>query len=165
MVNKVYVNPETAHTWTDTGGDDALDLGGLAADGVRAGDHWDLGASARSEWYQWHAVVDGFDAAPTVGETVDFYLAFSQDATAATLDGDLGLTDAASSTVVLPNLMYIGSAVVQTTTAANELVTSGVVRISARGVTPVVHNNTAVALLSTSDAHKFILVPIPPEVQ
>jgi hypothetical protein len=165
MPNLVYIKPETAHTWTDTGGDDALDLGGLAADAVRAGDHWDLGTSARSEWYQWHLIIDGFDTAPVVGETVDAYLAFSQDATAATLDGDLGLTDAASSTVVLPNLQYLGSAVVQTITAANELVTSGIVRIGARGVSPVIHNNTADALLSAADAHKFILIPIPPEIQ
>jgi hypothetical protein len=32
-------------------------------------------------------------------------------------------------------------------------------------VSPVVHNNTADALLSTSDAHKVTLTPIPPEVQ
>ena len=34
MANKVYINSETAKTWTDTGGDYTMDLGSLAADGV-----------------------------------------------------------------------------------------------------------------------------------
>ena len=165
MANKIYTQDETSITWTDTGGDEPLDLGGLAADAVRAGDEEDLGVAPRSRRYRWTLVIDGFDTAPVVGETVDAYLAFSHDGTQATRDGDLSGTDGGSSTVVLPNLLYIGSAVVQTTTAANELVTSGVVDISHRYVVPVIHNNTADALLSTADAHKFILTPVPDEVQ
>ena len=61
--------------------------------------------------------------------------------------------------------MYLGSASVQTTTAADNLIISGLVNIPFRYVSPVVHNNTADALLGTSDAHKFILTPVPPEVQ
>lgn len=165
MANKVYAAQETSLTWTDTGGDYALDLGSLAAAAVRAGGEGDLGAFPNSRLYRWKLVIDGFDTAPVVGEAVDLYLAFSEDATQATRDGDLSGTDGASSTVVLPNLMYIGSAVVQTTTAADELVASGEVSISSRYVTPVVHNNTADALLGTSDAHKFILTPVPDEIQ
>ena len=48
MANKVYIQEETAKTWTDTGGDYALDLGSLAADGVRVGAQGDLGAAPRS---------------------------------------------------------------------------------------------------------------------
>ena len=162
MPNKVYIAPEPPHVWTDTGGDDTLDLGGLAADAVRQGDQWDMGASARSAWYEWRLVIDGFDTAPVVGETVDVYLAFSDGTNH---DGDLGVTDSASSTATLRNLLFLGSATVQTTTAANELIVSGQVQISSRYVTPVVHNNTTDALLSTADAHKFILTPIPHEVQ
>jgi hypothetical protein len=166
MANKIYIREETAKVWTDTGGDYALDIGGLTATtGVRAGTEGDLGASPRSGRYRWTLVVDGFDTAPVVGESVDLYLAMSHDATQATRDGDLSGSDGASSTVVLPNLLFLGSAIVQTTTAGDELVTSGVVTLAHRYVTPVVHNNTADNLLSTSDAHKFILTPIPDEVQ
>lgn len=167
MPNKVYTQEETSIEWTDTGGDAALDLGttGGDADGVRAGTEYDLGAAPRADRFRWKLVIDGFDDAPVVGETVDVYLAFSEDATQATRDGDLSGTDGDSSTVVLPNLLFLGSAVVQTITAGNELIVSGEVSILAQYVTPVVHNNTADKLLSTSDAHKFILTPCPPEVQ
>ena len=122
MPNKVYINPEAAHTWTDTGGDDTLDLGGLAADAVKVGD-------------------------------------------GTYIDGDVGAVDAAGSTVDLPNLMFLGSAVVQTTTASDQLIISGTVQILSRYVSPVIHNNTQDTLEDTSDAHKFILTPVPSEVQ
>lgn len=162
MANKVYIQEETAKTWTDTGGDYALDLGSLAADGVRVGAQCDLGAAPRADQYAYKFVIDGFDTAPVVGETVDLYLAFS-DGTY--VDGDVGTSDATGFTADLPNLMYLGSASVQTTTAADNLIISGLVNIPFRYVSPVVHNNTADALLGTSDAHKFILTPVPPEVQ
>lgn len=164
MANLVYINPGTPIDWTDdtTGGDYTLDLGALAADAVRAGDIGDLGANSRSGWYAWKLIIDGFDTVPVVGEAVDLYLAGSDNTNH---DGDLSGSDADSSTVVLLNLRYLGSATVQTTTAANELIVSGYVFIPSRYVIPVVHNNTADALLSTSDAHHFILTPIPDEIQ
>ena len=163
MANKVYTQQETAITWTDSGGDYTLDLGGLAAGGVRIGQQGDLGAAPRADEYFWQVVIDGFDTAPIVDEHIDIYLAFAQDAI--DIDGDVGTADANGTTSDLKNLLHIGSAVVQTTTAANELITSGMVTIKSRYVSPVVHNNTADALLSTSDAHTFKLWPVPPEIQ
>ena len=162
MANKVYIAEETAKTWTDTGGDYALDLGSLAADGVRVGAQGDLGAAPRADQYMFKFVVDGFDTAPVVGETVDLYIATSDGNY---VDGDVGTADAAGFTADLPNLMYLGSASVQTTTAADNLIISGVCQIAQRYVSPVIHNNTADALLGTSDSHKFILTPVPAEVQ
>ena len=164
MVNKVYINPEAVLTWDVGATTYALDLGssGGAAGAVRVGARGDLGAAARSEWYQWHLHIDGFDAAPVVGEEIDLYLAFSDGTNE---DGEVGTADADSSAVVLPNLTYIGTATVQTTTAGDNLNVSGIVRIDARYVSPVVHNNTADKLLSTSDAHTFTLTPVPPEIQ
>ncbi len=163
MANKIYINPETAVVWTDTGGDYALDCGGLAADGVRVGAQGDLGSGARAFQYFWQIVIDGFDTAPVVGETVDIYLAFANDAT--DIDGDVGASDAAGDTNDLPNLLPIGNAVVASTTAGDELIISGVIEIFSRYVSPVIHNNTADALLSTADAHTLTLIPVPTEVQ
>ena len=162
MVNKVYINPEATVTWSDTGGDETLDLGGLAADAVRVGDRHDFGATARSEWFEWRVLIDGFTAAPVVAEAVDFYISTS-DGTIE--DGEVGTVDAAGATTDLPNLHYIGSAVVQTTTAGDNLQTGGIVRIVSRYASPVVHNNTANVLQSAADNHNFILTPIPPEIQ
>lgn len=158
MPNKIYAAAETALTWTDTGGDYALTLASLAADGVRVGAQRDLGSGSRSRLYEWRFVVDGFSTSPVVGETVDVYVAYS-DGTY--VDGNVGTSDAAGSTVALPNLLFLGSATVQTTSATDDLVISGQVEIAARYVSPVVHNNTVDAL----SGGRFILTPVPDEIQ
>ena len=158
MPNKFYLAPETAKTWTDSGGDYALTLASLAADGVRVGAQHDLGSASRSRLYAWRFVVDGFGTAPVVGETVDVYVATS-DGTY--VDGNVGTTDAAGSTVALPNLLFLGSATVQTTSTTDDLIISGQVEIAARYVSPVIHNNTADAL----SGGRFILTPVPDEIQ
>ncbi len=164
MAKKIYIAPETVIGWSDAGGDYALDLGttGGAADAVRVGARADLGSGSRSEWYEWRIKIDGFDTAPVVGETVDVYLATS-DGTVE--DGEVGVANADGVTAALKNLHYIGSATVQTTTAADNLQASGVCRIASRYVSPVIHNNTADKLLSSSDDHWFWLTPCPPELQ
>ena len=167
MVNKIYINPESTITWTDTAGDEDLDLGGLAADAGRVGSAADRGTSARASEFHWQLKIDGFNTAPVVGESVDLYLAFTNDASV--VDGPVGYgasTDSAlASTNLLDNLLFLGSAVVRSTTAADNLVISGYASIDARYIIPVIHNNTADALLSTSDAHTFVLTPVPQEVQ
>ena len=163
MANKIYINQETAIVWTDSGGDYAFDLGGLATLGVRVGAQGDLGAAPRASQYGWQLVIDGFDDSPVVGEEVHLYLAFSFGAT--DIDGDVGASDAAGDVNDLPNLLHIGTTVVASTAAADELIISGIVEIVARYVSPVVYNETVDTLLSTSDAHTFTLWPMPPEIQ
>jgi hypothetical protein len=167
MPTKTYIQPESAVTWTDTGGSYTMDCGGLAAAAVRVGAQGDLGADAsgRADLYQWQLIIDGFDTAPVVAEAVHLYLAFALDGSNTEVDGDVGVADAAGNTADLPNLLHLGTAVVQNTTAANELRISGIIQIGARYVSPVIHNDTADALLSTSDTHQFTLVPIPYESQ
>ncbi len=163
MVNKVYYNPETAITWA-VGGTPDLDLGGLAADAVRVGQRHDFGSGAQPGWFHWRLKIDGFDTAPVVDERVEVYLAGS-DGTIE--DGEVGTADAAGTTVSLPNLWHIGGASVQTTTAGDNLQVSSdaPIYIASRYISPVIHNNTADALLGTADAHNFILIPVPPELQ
>ena len=158
MPNKIYAAPETAKTWTDSGGDYTLTLASLAADGVRVGDRHDTGSASRSRLYEWRFVVDGFGTAPVVGETVDVYIATS-DGTY--VDGNVGTTDAAGSTVALPNLLFLDSATVQTTSTTDDLIISGQVELSHRYVSPVVHNNTVDAL----SGGRFILQPVPDQIQ
>lgn len=165
MTNKVYIAPETVVTWTDTGGDETLDLGGLAADGVQVGDIHDLGAGSRPDKYDWKLIIDGFDTAPVVGEKIDLYLSYSRQATAGGEDGSVGVVNAAGTVESLPNLDFLGTAVVQTTTAADKLIVSGRVTVTERYMIPVVHNRTADALKSTGDSHEFSIEPVPPEIQ
>ena len=158
MANEIYLLPGTAVTWTDSGGDNTMTFASLAADGVRVGAQDDLGSAARPRLYAWRFVVDGFSTAPVVGETVDVYLA-TGDGTY--IDGNVGASDAAGSTAQLPNLLFLGSATVQTTSTTDDLVISGQVELSHRYVSPVVHNNTADAL----SGGRFILQPVPDQIQ
>jgi hypothetical protein len=171
MASKIYVNPETSITWTDsvTGGDEDLDLGDGAlglADAVGCGSYHDWGTAPRAFGYYVTLKIDGFATAPVVGETVDLYMAESEDATIWTgPESPSDTADSAGATVRLPNLKFLGSAVVTTVTAADDVVASFEWYSTARYTAPVVHNNTADALLTTSDAHKVIMTPIPYEGQ
>lgn len=163
MVNKIYVLPETAIVWAVSGGNHVLTLSGLAAAAVRVGDRHDFGVAARSRLFEWFALIDGFDTAPVVAEGVDFYGASSNGTI---VDGGVGAVDAPAAVTDLPNLrQFLGTATVQTIVAADDLETSGVLEISSRFWSPVIHNNTVDALLGTADAHQFILIPVPDEIQ
>lgn len=168
MTNKIYINPETTITWLNTGGDLDMDLGGLAADAVQMGAYSDRGAAARSQDYAFELLIDGFDTAPVVGESVDLY--FAQSNATTNFDGNpttdpTAVAEGVMTVNQLRNTMFVGSAIVYSTTAADELKITGVVRLTSRFISPVVHNNTADVLLGTADAHSLILTPIPQEVQ
>ena len=168
MANEVYQKHGTAITWTDSGGDEELDIGGLAADGTLGGSYYDRGdlsTTPAPDEFEWVMTIDGFDTAPVVGETVDLY--FAQGSSTTVFDGqvtsnptDTVDTATGPTTDMLKNMMYAGSCVVHSTTAADELIARGVVRFTSRYFFPVVHNNTADALLSTADAHTVVLTPI-----
>lgn len=158
MATTLEISYGTAIEWTDTStsGDYELDCGGLAADGVAVGEQGDLGAT-RERWYRWVYVCDGFTASGTVGERIDIYLARS-DGTYE--DGNVGTSAGSGSTVALPNLLPLGTAVVQTTTADDDIHASGLIQLGARYVSPVIHNKTGNTHKSASDAHRFFLYPV-----
>jgi hypothetical protein len=168
MANEIYQKRGTAIVWTDSGGDEELDIGGLAADGTLGGSYYDRGdlsSTPAPDEYEWEMIIDGFDTTPVVGETVDLYFAQSNDTTEfdgqpTSLPTDTVDTATGPTTSMLPNMMYAGSCVVHSTTAADELIARGTVRFTSRYFFPVVHNNTADALLSTADAHKVTLTPV-----
>lgn len=152
----------TPIVWTDSGGDEALDLGGLAATAVRVGAYHDWGVAPRAFMYALDIFIDGFDTAPVVNETVNIYITESlvgvtsfsgQESPADTSDG-------AGVAARLPNLLGPFPVVVWSTTAGNNLARAFEFRSPSRYMAPVVHNNTADALLSTADAHKITITPI-----
>lgn len=167
MPTKTYIQPETAIVWRDSGGDYAITLATLAADGVRVGAQGDLGTDSggRADRYAWQFEVDGFTTAPVVGEAVHIYLSTAMDGSNTVVTGDVGVADAAAATADLPNLMHLGSAIVQEATAGAELVISGEVFLTHRYVSPVVHNDTADILATSTPTHRFTLTPIPYESQ
>ena len=156
-------------TWTDTGGDKLMDLGGLASDGLVMGAFLDLGASPRTTLYSFELTIDGFDTAPVVDEIVT--LKFSMSNATTNFDGNptTDPTTSAAGTITAAqskNLQVFGGvASVYSTTAGDELKISGIVELFGRYVSPVIENETADALLSTADAHTLILTPISQDIQ
>lgn len=169
MANKVYINPETIIEWLNTGGDLDMDLGGLAAAAVQMGAFHDQGAGARSHRWAFEFLVDGFDTAPVVGETVLLYI--SQSVATTNFDGNptTDPTPTAEGTMTVAQLkncsVPIGIVSVYSTTAGDEIKITGEALITSRYFSPVVHNNTADALLSTADAHSLKMWPLPDEIQ
>jgi hypothetical protein len=168
MANAVYTQIGTAISWLVSAGDEAIDLGGTGGDanGVAVGSYVDAGVDPRPSRYMWFLDVDGFDTPPVVGELVNLWVTESEDTTLWSGPESPNATTAGTGAVDrLPNLKYLGAAVVRSTTAGDNLVASGVVEITARYFAPVVHNNTADKLLSTADAHEVRFYPIYDEVQ
>lgn len=168
MANKIYINPETVIEWLNTGGDLDMDLGGLAADGVQMGAYHDQGAGVRAHRWGFELLIDGFDTAPVVGRSVHLFI--SQSITTTNFDGNptTDPTDTAEGTMTvnqLKNCLPSDSAIVYSTTAGDELKVTGEVIITSRYFSPVIHNDTADALLSTADAHSLKMWPLPDEIQ
>lgn len=168
MASKIYVAPETTIIWTDTGGNKLLDLGALAADAVAMGAWLDLGSGSRAIDYEIELFINGFATAPIIGDSIDLYLSQSNAETG--FDGvpstDPTATVEGTMTVAqLVNTKVAGSVTVVSTTAGDNLKNRFIVRLPARYVSPVVHNNTADALLGTADVHTVKLTPIPLEGQ
>lgn len=160
MADELYIDLSAGVTWTDTGGDEVLDLGNLAAGAVRVGAYRDWGADPRPGLYMLAIDIDGFATAPVVGETVDVYI--SEGETTTTFSGPESpsdTTDGAGSTNRLPNLLGPFPVAVHSTNTADNLRKTYIFASFARYHAPVVHNNTADNLLGTSDAHKIIIYP------
>jgi len=169
MANEIYLVRGTTVAWLNSGGDEELDLGdgviGLSG-AVGVGSYHDFGAAPQPDEYEIVVDIDGFATAPVVGESVDVYIAESADATLWTgPEAPSNTADSTGATVRLPNLKFVGSVVVHTTTAANNLTGSFLIRSSSRYIAPVVHNNTADNLLATADAHRVNITPVYYQVQ
>ena len=157
MSSKVYLLPETAITFKNTGGTVAFTPTSLATvSGHQSAQH-DFGTAARAYQFNWRAYVK-FGTDPVVGETVDIYIKTS-DGTH--IDNDDGTTDiAVSAEDKLKNLTYIGSISVDEISQTVEMVASGSVNLTHRYMQVVFWNATADSLSSTAADNGFILEPV-----
>lgn len=168
-VNDIDTSKDAAVTWINTGGSEQLDLG----DGV-IGVSGAVGCGSYHDWaddpipthYYIELNIDGFDTAPVVNESVDLYISMGETTSLFTGPESLNDTaDSTGSTARLPNLLYVGSVVVWSTTAGNNLVGSFFVEVKARYWAPCVHNRTADNFLTTGDAHSITVYPVKPQIQ
>lgn len=171
MANLIYENSE-ATLWfvpatAAQSEDAAFEIHNLASGAGHQSAQYDKGVVAVSRLYEWRAFVQ-FATAPILGEAVRIYLktAGSSDGATAHPDNDDGTTDGAvSAEDKLVNLKYLGSIVVDETTANVEMVKSGFVEISERAFQVVFWNGTQDALTNDVDENGFMLTPVPDEIQ
>ena len=162
MASKVYIVEETPTVWSDTTGDLALTLNGLATQSGRIGAQLDLGSASRAYHYSWRFTCQ-FDTAPNITGSVEIYLAWS-DGTRP--DGEVGASDAALSPITKrSNLKLIGILVPHVSTADIDFTCSGICQIPTRYVSPVIFNNTDDSLQATNNTGEFTLTPTPFESQ
>ena len=162
MANEILQKYGTAKTWTSSGGDAAITLASLASGAARIGAAIDRGAT-RSRKMQFELQVD-FGTSPTKGTTVDLYLVTSSDNT--NWDGGTAPTDSALGSVdTLPQLVYVGSLVLDDITSPMQRATFEIEN-AARYIAPVVHNNgTGQSLTATGTDQIVKMTPIIDEIQ
>lgn len=164
MANELYLQRGTTVAWLNTGGNEQLDLGDgvIGVSGaVGVGSYHDFGAVPRPDEYEMVVDIDGFATTPVVGESVDLYITESNDASLWTgPEAPSNTLDATGAVDRLPNLLYVGSAIVRSTTAGANLTALFRFRSPSRYIAPVAHNNTADNLLASGDAHRVNLTPL-----
>ena len=168
MANLIQQNQGTLIAWADSGADLVITLKGLASGTGRQGAEKDFGVTAVETRFMWLAQIQ-FDTAttPVVGEQVDIYLKRAPDGDNYDNDDGDGTDITVSAEDKLRNLQYLGSIIVDEAAADVKMQASGMIEIGAEKVSPVFWNATADTLdddVSTTDL-KFILVPIPLEIQ
>ena len=171
MANLIYQNSETTIWFVPAAAaqaeDYAFEMHNIGTLAGRQSAHWDRGVAATPGIYAWRAFVQ-FIANPVFDQTVDFYLKTSGSDASATAhpDNDDGTASAAvSAEPKLSNLHYLGSIVVDQETQDIEMVASGTVYITARGVNIVMWNATEDGLTNDVDENGFYLTPVPDEIQ
>ena len=158
----------TTVTWTDSGGDEELDLGGADGDAgdVCVGSYHDFGVAPRAIDYRLDIFIDGFATTPVIGEQVDIYISEGWDTSNFTgPESPSDTTDGTGDTNRLVNMLGPFPATVHSTTAEDNLIASYEFRSTVRYLAVVCHNNTADELKNTSDAHKIMLTPFYPNVE
>jgi hypothetical protein len=169
MANEVLIKVGTALTWKATGGDYAITLASLAADGARQGAKGDLGATRAARFAARMQLA--LAAAPTNGAVVELWWSSSTSGTAATDNtGACSGADAA----------YVGTTGGDTTNTKLQLLLIGYMPVTAdtgsvtqrcefvfsppqRYGMPVVVNSAGQALSTAT--HQIMLVPMIDEVQ
>lgn len=170
--NELYVDVGTGIVWTDTGGDESLDLGEAAGDNcgdttvVCIGSYHDFGVDPRPGTYMMEVDLSGFATAPVVDEIVAVYI--SEGETTSVFSGPESPSDTAdglSAENRLGNMLGPFILTVHSTTAGDNLTGVFYFESYSRHLAPVVHNATADDLEESGDAHTITIYPVAWQVQ
>lgn len=159
--SKILQHDETPITWLASGGTETFTPTSLGSAAGRQGALHDFGTAARSDLFVFRAWIKP-GGTRVVGQVIEVYLKTSDGTSADNADGT---GDAAvSAQDKLRNLRQIGVIQIDKN-AADLMVCSGRVAISARYGAPVFWNATANTLSTTAGDYGFSLTPVPLEAQ
>lgn len=160
MPNEILQKPGTQINWGSAGGEtEAMTLANLANGAVREGEEHDFGATHAMRWRLFYKV--DFAVAPTAGEVVEIYFAWSHDGTS--YDGDHGGADAAGAVADLPNMKLVHVHVCKNNT--DNQWSGGIMFVETRWGAPAVYNNSGQALTNAAADQELILEPLIDEIQ
>ena len=154
---------------------DQIGLAGVLPDNARQSDKIDFGAGTPNLDLEYVlASAMEFATAPTAGETVDFYISWSNESAAGSGNaGNASGVDgpytgySANLSDSLKQLQYVGSQVATVQAAGTPQVDTAVATISprARYGTIIVHNNTAVNLAADAEEMAVRFTPLVTQIQ
>ena len=163
--NKIYVTPESAITFGDSAQSPSatITLANLATVTGRVSAQFDRGTGAHAACYAWR-FTSSLSGTNVVGATIDLYIATSDGTNT---DGQVSTSDSAlAGSNVLLALQRLGSlAVTQTTTNTNMTSSGDFFCTASRFLSLVVYNATTLSMQNSTSVHKFVLTPVPLEIQ
>lgn len=163
MVSAIYVKQEDTITFKASGGTAVFTPKAVANAAGRVSAQHDRGAPSSPGRYMMHCETQ-CQATPTVGQTVDVYVA--EGLSSSLIAGDVGTSDAGlSDTDVLRNLRYVGSISVENATADEKFMAVFDVEIRSRYFSVVWWNNTGATLTNDDAEHIVTMVEVPDEIQ
>jgi len=151
MANESYINKSTEKKVNGEGGADyAFGVHGLATASGRVSAQIDLGALPRPSLVEWWAECQ-WQATPTQGLGLDFYVASAPDSDATKIDGDPGQSDAALGDVDMRrNMRPIGSIISENAAASEICRTSGIFEHTPRYMSIVAINSAGATINATA---------------
>lgn len=170
MANEVFVEEQTALSWKTSGGDAVITLTSLTTNNGRVGAQYDRGASARPAraLVRLKTRLGATTTSVTVGNAISVYFATADTAlTSSILDGDVGTSDAALSSIEKRrNLQFVGTLEQDKTAAANDLYRgSWIVDLPQRYLSPVVINEIGNTLSATAGDHELTVTYLADQTQ
>lgn len=166
--NKIYIAPETAVIFRDTGGDEVIDTTSLSQNEVAVSSIVDLGAGSHSPDFAVTFIAHGWATAPVAGDTINLYVAFGTSTTQ--LDGEYTTlpTDSTAGVAlqsITDNVDRL-TGIVGTSTATNATIqVSASFRSIFRYIVFIVENLASGADDLSATGVEIILTPVPLEIQ
>lgn len=168
MANLIYTLPETAISFTESGGDAVFTPKNTANGAGRVSAQYDRGSGAKAMRYRVEAAFKvGTNITPgTAGVQAEFYVATAHVSNTV-VESTLGTTDAAlTAKNQLLNAFLVGVIVPDGTAAgAGPYVRSWVVEILARYISVAVWNATGQTFTNVNGDTYVKLVPMPDQIQ